>query len=229
MSSRNLGYVLILCVLYMLMEYMPDQNDEVKVAAESQEAAMEVVETDKKTVAITFDDGPGAYTMELLEGLSERNVKATFFLLGEQIKQYPETVKRMQEDGHCIGNHTYSHVNLSMLSETQAIQEIENTNQLIMEICGEKPAFLRPPFGACSSQIREKLDMMIVLWDVDPLDWTTKNVDAVVSQVVTNVSEDNIILLHDIYESSVDAALEIIDFLLEKGYEFVTVEELMFP
>lgn len=197
-----------------------------------------VAETDEETVeevsfkelapkiALTFDDGPSIYTEELLEGLKERNVKANFFIIGKSAETYPEIVKRAAREGHLIGNHTYSHVKISRLSETKAREEIEKTNEILEKLIKKEVEYVRPPFGVWEEEL-EDLEMTPVMWSVDPLDWTTKNIDEIVKKVVTQAKENDIILLHDCYKSSVQAALRIIDLLQSEGYEFVTVEELL--
>lgn len=183
---------------------------------------------EKPSIAITFDDGPsGRYTGRLLDGLKERNVKASFFLIGENAEENPELVERIYKEGHLIGNHTYSHVQMTHLSEEAAVGEIEKTDQVISAITGEHVAYMRPPFGAWQRELEVRMEVLPVLWSVDPLDWTTENVDEIVSKVVTEVEEGDIILLHDCYASSVEAALRIVDILQKEGYEFVTVDRLL--
>ena len=179
-------------------------------------------------IAITFDDGPStAWTGKLLDGLKERNVKGTFFLIGENVKKAPELVKREAEEGHLIGNHTYHHVEITRVSDEKAKEEILLTNEAITEITGNEVSYMRPPFGAWQKKLEWELDVMPVMWTIDPLDWTTNNEDEIVNKVVTQAKENDIILLHDCYESSVNAALRIIDILQKEGYEFVTVDELI--
>lgn len=183
---------------------------------------------EKPSIAITFDDGPSSrYTGRLLDGLKERNVKASFFLIGENAEENPELVERIYKEGHLIGNHTYSHVQMTHLSEEAAVREIEKTDQVISAITGEHVAYMRPPFGAWQRELEVRMEVLPVLWSVDPLDWTTENVDEIVSKVVTEVEEGDIILLHDCYASSVEAALRIVDILQKEGYEFVTVDRLL--
>lgn len=185
--------------------------------------------SEKKKVALTFDDGPSPEcTEDLLEGLKERNVKATFFLIGEKAEENPELVKKIQEGGHLIGNHSYSHVNLGILSCEEACEQIQRTNDVIEQASGVIPQYLRSPFGSSQKNLDCKMNMIEVLWDVDPRDWEIQNTAQIVNRVVTNVEENDIILLHDGYETSVAAAFEIIDILQKQGYEFVTVEELIF-
>ena len=182
----------------------------------------------EKKVAITFDDGPNIdYTGKLLKGLKERGVCATFFLLGSEIEKYPELVQQMYEDGHLIGTHSYQHVNLCNLTDEAAIEQIVKTNELLKEITGEIPLFIRPPFGCWRKDLDYETKMIEVLWDIDPLDWCTNNTGIIVNRVLKEVEDGDIILLHDASQSSVEAALQIIDQLLKDGYVFVTVEELL--
>lgn len=183
---------------------------------------------ERKKVALTFDDGPSEkYTPILLEGLKKRGVRAAFFLVGENARENPKLVQQMIKDGHIVGNHTYTHVQLNGMTVEQAMKEITDTNDVLKKITGQQVVYIRPPFGAFDEELDEKCDMIQVLWDVDPLDWKCQNCSTVVKRVVENVQENDIILLHDIYASSVEAALNIIDVLKEQGYEFVTLDELL--
>ncbi len=194
----------------------------------SENSSIRAEKTIAAKVALTFDDGPHpVYTPELLDGLKERGVCATFFVVGENIPGNEEILKRMDAEGHLIGNHTYSHVKLSELDTARACAEVEKTNALICEVTGKEPEFIRPPFGEWKKAMECSFEMIPVLWDVDPLDWTTKNTALVVERVLKDTKPGNIILLHDYYQSSVDAALEIVDTLTQRGYEFVTVDELI--
>lgn len=187
-----------------------------------------VTEDVKPRIALTFDDGPHpVYTPKLLDGLKERNVKATFFVVGKNIEGREDIIKRMDEEGHLIGNHTYDHVKITGLLEEEACAQITKTSELVKEITGKNTEFVRPPFGAWDKKLECGFEMFPVLWSIDPLDWTTKNVDAVVQKVLSRAEENSIILLHDYYDSSVEAALKIVDALLERGFEFVTVDELV--
>lgn len=179
-------------------------------------------------VALTFDDGPGGKTTEkLLDGLKERDVKATFFFIGESVEEYPELVKRISEEGHLIGNHTFSHVQLSTVNLSTAKDEIVKTNEVICSVTGSTPLYIRPPYGSYSEKLLAQINMTPVLWTVDPKDWDTDNAGNIVKYVVKNVRCGDIILLHDIYDSSVAAALEIVDELKAKGFIFVTVDQII--
>lgn len=181
-------------------------------------------------VALTFDDGPSPkYTPLLLDGLKERNVRATFFLLGQNVKENQELVQRMQAEGHLLGNHTYNHVQLNKIPETTARQEILKTNNEIYEATGKYPEYMRPPYGAWKKNMELCVEMLPVFWDIDTLDWKSQNVDAILKAAGEEPEDGSIILMHDEYQTSVEAALLIIDRLKEKGYEFVTVDELIVP
>ncbi len=186
--------------------------------------------TEKKKIALTFDDGPNPeYTPILLEGLRERDVQATFFLLGTAVELSPELVEEMSRDGHEIGIHSYEHVNLSSLTEEDACAQIQKTCDLIYEITGRRPSFVRPPYGNWLSCLDDDFCMIPVFWDIDPLDWATQDASAVVRRILADTEEYDIILLHDASASSVQAALQTIDVLSQEDYEFVTVDELIFP
>lgn len=194
----------------------------------SKNSSIRAEKTITAKVALTFDDGPHpVYTPQLLDGLKERGVHATFFVVGKNILGNEALLKRMETEGHLIGNHTYSHVKLSELDIARACAEVEKTNALICEVTGKEPEFIRPPFGEWKKAMECSFEMIPVLWDVDPLDWTTKNTALVVERVLKDTKPGDIILLHDYYQSSVDAALEIVDALTERGYKFVTVDELI--
>lgn len=183
---------------------------------------------EKKQIALTFDDGPHpVYTEILLDGLKERGVHATFFLIGESLEGKEEIVKRMSEEGHIIGNHTYTHVQLNLLSMDAACVEIWKTNTALFDITGKIPIFIRPPYGRWNEEAACAIEMQTVLWNIDPEDWKYKDTNRIVEWVVKRAKDGGIILLHDIYRTSVEAALEIVDQLTEQGYEFVTVDELL--
>lgn len=184
---------------------------------------------DSPKIAITFDDGPHPYyTEQLLDGLKEREVPATFFVTGKQAEAYPELVKRMQDEGHLIGNHTYSHIQLGKGNRERYIEELVKTNEVIKEITGEETQYVRPPYGSWDKSIESELTMFPVLWTIDPLDWCSDNVSCIVQKVTAKAGENDIILMHDQYKTTVTAAFEIIDELKAQGYEFVTVDEILF-
>lgn len=181
-----------------------------------------------KKIALTFDDGPHPlYTPKLLEGLKERQVTATFFVTGENAALYPELIEQMQKDGHIVGNHTYHHVQLSSVGEEIFLQELMETNRVLEGILEEEVVYVRPPFGDWEKTIEQEINMFPVLWDIDPLDWCTANTEQIVKRVLGKAEDNAIILLHDEYATSIEAALAIIDELQQEGYEFVTVEQIL--
>lgn len=211
--------VLLLLILICLIGY--HQQDYI--------ATMGQIEEGQKKIALTFDDGPHPYyTEQLLDGLKERGVKATFFVTGEHAKLHADIIKRMSEDGHLIGNHTYSHMQLGKTNREEFKEELVQTNEVIKGITGEEVIYVRPPYGSWDKELETELNMFPVLWTIDPLDWCSDNVDAVTKKVLSKAGENDIILMHDYYASTVTAALQIVDELQKEGYEFVTVEEILF-
>jgi len=181
-----------------------------------------------KKIALTFDDGPHPrYTEQILDGLAERNVKATFFVLGRNIKGNEDIIKRIQDEGHLIGNHSYDHVRLTSLRLETAYEDLNKVNQCIYDITGVYPIYVRPPFGEWRKGLDCKMNMIPVLWTVDSKDWQLKNADKIVKNVVKKVKEGDIILMHDWYSTSVTATMQIVDELQKQGYDFVTVDELI--
>ena len=181
-----------------------------------------------KYVALTFDDGPsGKYTRQLLDGLYDRGVQATFLLCGYRIKEYPDIAQRIFDEGHEIGCHGYSHKNMKTMSRRDIAAEIVDTQALLPEGC--TPKFLRPPGGCCSDAVRqvaEARQLAILSWSVDPRDWATRDTLAIERAVLKNIKDGDIVLLHDMTVSSVRAALDIVDVLLEEDFEIVTVSEM---
>jgi peptidoglycan/xylan/chitin deacetylase (PgdA/CDA1 family) len=181
-----------------------------------------------RQIALTFDDGPhSVYTPRLLDGLRQRGVHATFFLLGENVEGKEDIVKQMQEDGHLIGNHGYSHVQMSKESVNTACEQIEKNNEQIEKITGVRPQYLRPPYGAWTDELECTTNMTVVLWNKDTLDWKTQSSKKIVRNIIKHVEPGDVILMHDVYPTSVEAALEVIDILTKQGYSFVTVDELL--
>lgn len=179
-------------------------------------------------VALTFDDGPHKiYTKQLLEGLRERGIHATFFLMGENLEGNEELIRKMKQDGHLIGNHSFCHVELTKAGTEAVCRDVEKTGEMIKKLTGQYPQYLRPPYGDWSEELEEKLDLETVFWTVDSLDWKLQNTEKIVKRVEKSVKNGDIILMHDIFSTSVEAALQLVDELRSQGYQFVTVDELM--
>lgn len=182
----------------------------------------------EKLVALTFDDGPsGKFTRKLLEGLEERGAKATFLLCGYRMEQYPDLTQRIFQEGHEIGLHGYSHKSMRDMCRWDTAQEIRKAMALLPEGC--EASFLRPPGGLCSECIQtvaEEFGLSLLHWSVDPKDWAVHDAKSIEAAVIGHVQDGDVILLHDMSDSSVEAALEIVDVLQGQGFRFVTVSEL---
>ena len=182
-----------------------------------------------KTIALTFDDGPGPYTEKLLDILDKYDAKATFFLIGSKVSARANTLRRMQSRGHQLGNHSWSHPELPKLSVDQIAGEIDRTNEAIRQATGVKPSILRPPYGAVNGVVLEQLrlrNMSSILWSVDTRDWADRNSQIVCSRAVAGARPGAVILMHDIHQTSVNAVPCILSSLKQQGYSFVTIQRL---
>lgn len=182
----------------------------------------------EKLVALTFDDGPsGKFTTRLLDGLEERDAKATFLLCGYRMEQYPQLTERIFHNGHEIGLHGYSHKSMQDMCSRDVTQELKRVMALVPGGC--QVSFLRSPGGLggkCVQTAAKNLGLSILSWSVDPKDWATHDAKAIEKEVISHVRDGDVILLHDMSDSSVEAALVIIDELQEQGFRFVTASEL---
>lgn len=184
------------------------------------------VDPTKPMLALTFDDGPGAETEKLLEVLEKYNARATFFMVGTRVPQHPETIKKMQEIGCELGNHTSDHQNLTKLSDTEIKSVIQSVSDQVAEATGGSPTTVtRPPYGAFDDHVKAAAPNPLIMWSVDTLDWKTKNVESTVKSV-NSATDGDIVLMHDIHKTSVEAAIQVIPQLVEKGYQLVTVSEM---
>jgi peptidoglycan/xylan/chitin deacetylase (PgdA/CDA1 family) len=187
---------------------------------------------DQPYIAMTFDDGPSAEnTPRLLEILKQRNIKATFFLIGQNVAANPDIVRRILADGHEIGNHTWTHPQLSKLSDDKVTSEIAKTQEAIKDASGYTPTLLRPPYGAITPRQREwiasQLGLNVIIWSVDPFDWKRPGSAVITQRILSQVRPGAIILSHDIHKQTVDAMPATFDGLIAKGYKFVTVSQLI--
>lgn len=181
----------------------------------------------KKLIAFTFDDGPSYIgTNKLLDNLDKYNARVTFFVLGSRVIEHKTTLKRAHDMGNLIGSHTYNHLNLLNLDNYSITNEIKNTNEVIKEIIKEEPVFLRPPYGNINQNIKNISNMYTILWNLDTEDWKYKNAEKISNYIVDNAKDGSIVLLHDLYETSVDGALLAMEKLEKEGYAFVTIAEL---
>ena len=185
-------------------------------------------EKKRPLIALTFDDGPGQYTDKLLDCLEENNAHATFFMLGQLVDQYPETVKRMVELGSELGNHSWDHQNMLDLSLDGVVKEFGDTDQALIDACGQESTVIRPPYGNYTDDIIAAVGKPFILWSIDSLDWKYLDADLDYNGIMndSNLGDGAVILMHDIHKPSVDAALRLIPALVDQGYKLVTVSEM---
>lgn len=186
------------------------------------------IDINKKMIALTFDDGPNYNTSKILEILNKYNVRATFFVLGSKINHNEKIIKTMDEYGMEIGNHTYSHKLMTSMSNLDIIKEVEDTSDLIYNIIGKHPNLVRPSYGSFNKKIKESINMPIIIWNIDTLDWKSHNSKKIVSRVMNKVSDGDIILMHDIYSATVRAVDILVPKLISEGYQLVSVSELFY-
>ena len=216
-----LGVAVICAAVFLLRPQEPPKV----IQADS---AVKVAEPQPKLLALTFDDGPRrATTSKLLEGLEQRGVQATFFLIGKQIEGNEDLIRQMADGGHQIGIHTFDHVELRDLSPADIHRQLDPTREALRAILGDREFLLRPPYGFVDDTLLQQADSPLILWSVDPEDWHDRNVQREVAHIVSHVQDGDIILMHDIFPESVDAALQVIDQLHQAGYAFVTVDDLL--
>jgi len=187
---------------------------------------------DEPYVAMTFDDGPSPEnTPRLLDILKERDIKATFFMIGENAARFPEIVKRVLAEGHEIGNHSWSHPLLSKMTDDDVREQIQKTQDAITQACGYTPKLLRPPYGGFTTRQRrwanDIFGVKIIFWDVDPLDWKILDSAHVESEILKQTKPGSIILSHDTHKTTVDAMPVTLDSLLADGFKFATVSKLI--
>lgn len=184
------------------------------------------IQKEAKLVAFTFDDGPSKYTLDIANILEEYNASATFFEVGYNIKAHPEITKELSERGFEIANHTTDHSKLTKLTETKYLSKINDNNALFKKLTGKDMPYLRPPYGSYNDKIKASAGVPIVTWSLDTRDWESRNKDKVIEMVMNNIKEGDIILFHDLYESTRNAVKELMPLLKEQGYQAVSVGEL---
>lgn len=184
------------------------------------------IDKNKKMVALTYDDGPSIYTPRILKTLKENNSVATFFVVGNRVPMYSDTVKKAYDMGCEIGNHTYEHKSLPNLSETEVKRQISKTNKEVKKAIGEKPVIMRPTGGATNTNIKKWVGMPSIIWSIDTLDWKTRNAGSTKKAVLDHVKDGDIVLMHDLYSATASVSETIIPELVKRGYQLVTVSEL---
>lgn len=186
-----------------------------------------VIDPEAPMIALTFDDGPGQYTEQLLDAIEANGVHASFYVLGNRINDTNGyLLTRMQELGCEVSNHSRNHADFTTLSAEEITSQVNDTNEAIEQYTGVAVVNFRPPYGAVNQTVRDSVGMPLILWSVDTLDWKYRDVDTVVEAITTDIEDGDIILLHDIHQTSVEAAILAIPILIEQGYQLVTVEEM---
>ena len=184
------------------------------------------IDKNKKMVALTYDDGPSIYTPRVLKTLKENNSVATFFVVGNRVPTYSDTVKKAHDMGCEIGNHTYEHKNLTRVSEAEVKRQITKTNRNVKKVTGQAPVIVRPTGGATNANVKQWVGMPSIIWSIDTLDWKTRNADSTKKAVLDHVKDGDIVLMHDLYSATASASETIIPELVKRGYQLVMVSEL---
>lgn len=193
----------------------------------SREVDISGIDPNKPMIALTFDDGPGRGTEKILQVLQENDAKATFFELGSKIKEHPELSKKLADAGMQMASHTYSHPDLTTLSDAEIAKQYEKTDKAMEQATGLKPAALRPPYGSLDEHVQSKTPYPMILWSIDTLDWSSRDAKAICNEVYNANPEDgDILLFHDIYDSTAEAIETLVPYFKEKGYQMVTVEQM---
>lgn len=209
------------------VEHGDDESAEADGSDKEESEVSPSVDSVRKKVALTFDDGPDPkVTRQILETLQKHDAKATFFMLGSRVEYYPDIVTEMKDAGHELGNHTWTHADLTKLGPERIAKEIEKTSAIIEEVTGQKVEAFRPPYGAINNSVNEMTGLPIVLWDVDTLDWKYRDPARILKVVKEHVKDGSIILMHDIHQSTADGLDAVLTYLKNEGYDFVTVNEL---
>lgn len=186
------------------------------------------IDPNKPMIAFTFDDGPSKeYTKQIMDIFNKANGKATFFMLGTQVKKYPEVVSTIYQQGFEVASHTLNHKNLAFLNKKETYTEIMKTQDLIYQITGEDPLLLRPPYGSLPNIDVASLNLHIALWNIDTLDWKSKDPNLIQQNILNDVKDGSIILMHDIYKTSVQSIEKIVPILKQQGYQFVTMSDMI--
>lgn len=189
-----------------------------------------ILQTDmsnQKIIALTFDDGPSEITPQLLELLDKYEIKATFFMLGKKAKQYPEIVYQVFEKGHLVANHTYSHEKMRKTKTGDYINSLNKTNDVLEEITGIRPDYFRPPHGNISPIKLKQIPMICVNWNLDTIDWKYQDAENLSNRIEKRVKDGSIILMHDKFSSTIEGLENTIITLLDEGYSFATVDEIL--
>lgn len=220
--------VMSLFTLPVLAENTDNADTQTDTSATNAEGTEEEQEIKGGLMALTFDDGPSKATITLLDELKKRDIQATFFVVGKRLDEFSDILVREYKEGHEIGSHTWDHLNLTQADSSTANANLQKTEDKVYEILGTDigPLIIRPPYGSVNDTVRGYVDVPLILWSIDTLDWKYRDADSVKQRIMNQASDGAIILLHDLYDTSVAGAIAAIDELQKEGYTFVTVSEL---
>lgn len=231
---RSVGWLLLGCIASLALCQLEAENEpsNTRTASAEPRLTFSSVHVAGPYIALTFDDGPHAtLTPKLLDLLAAHHIRATFFVIGENVAKHPEIVARAAREGHEIGSHSWSHPNLAKMSDDSVRQQLRQTEDAIENATGRKPTLLRPPYGSVTPRqkrwIHEQFGYEIILWDVDPLDWKRPGPTVVCNRIVKETRAGSIVLAHDIHPGTIAAMPAVLDQLQAKGFQFVTVSELI--
>ncbi|HMH04111.1 MAG TPA: polysaccharide deacetylase family protein [Candidatus Udaeobacter sp.] len=239
MSARRLlffGFATLSFTLGLGAEPTPAKRAvtarEVRTTPEEPGITFNSVHVDGPYIAMTFDDGPSAtLTPKLLDLLTTHHIKATFFVIGENVAEHPEIVARAAREGHEIANHSWSHPNLGKMSDDSVRRQLQQTDDAIKNATGKRPTLMRPPYGSITARekrwIHDEFAYDIILWDVDPYDWKRPGPAVVRARILKETRPGSIVLSHDIHPGTIEAMPSTFDELEAKGFKFVTVSELI--
>lgn len=223
-----LGIIAVLDLCDLTISHTSNELNRIKIAPMAKHVRVtERVLNGRKLVALTFDDGPSELTTpRLLDILKSKDAPATFFMLGSMTRTYPDLAKRIEKEGHIAASHTMYHQNLIRIPTAAMQDDINEAKSVYSSILGHDPTLVRPPYGNYNDAVRSAINLPIILWSVDTLDWKSQNVDSIIATTKNQIHDGAIILMHDIYSTTVDAVPILIDTLRQDGYEFVTIPEL---
>lgn len=185
------------------------------------------IDPNKPMIAITYDDGPSKYTPEILDILKENNSVATFFVLGQSVYRNVESLNRMIAEGNQIGNHTYNHKNITTISDEELYKQVQGTDDLLYIYTGYRPTVMRPPYGSTNEHVSKQISKPLIHWSIDTRDWENRNVEMITKSILEYVKDGDIVLMHDLYGSTVEASKIVIPELVNRGYQLVTIDELV--
>lgn len=225
-SSLNCGIIKIDIPINKYSLLLPVSSNQNNNTFYKYTSISNVIDPNKPVIALTFDDGPSKYTKEIVEVLKEYNAVATFFVLGNKVELYSDTLQVLLNNGNEIGNHSYNHKWLTKLSNDDFQKQLNDTNKLVYDMFNYQIKSMRPTYGAINQKLREQSNLDVVMWDIDTRDWSYKDSKRIANIAINEAEDGKIILMHDTRKRTLEAVKILVPALIEKGYQFVTVQEL---